>query len=133
MGAFMKQLENNAFFWQKMDTLLLSSDCRIDQPKGSAHPKYPNLIYPVNYGYLFDTMGTDANPIHIYKGSVPCQNVGAIAISADILKKDLEVKLLVGCSEEEINKILQFLNQTEFQKAILIRRGDDIPSWASSD
>ena len=40
---------------------------------------------------------------------------------------------LVGCSEEEINKILQFLNQTEFQKAILIRRGDDIPSWASSD
>ena len=53
--------------------------------------------------------------------------------TADILKKDCEVKLLVGCTEQETEKILQFLNQTQFQKAILVRRGKEMPSWATSD
>ncbi len=44
----MQQLENNSYFWQKMDTLLLSNDCNMDHPKGSSHQKYPNLIYPVD-------------------------------------------------------------------------------------
>ena len=59
--------------------------------------------------------------------------VQAIAVSADILKKDCEVKLLVGCSEEEIHDILEFLNQTEFQKAVLLRRGNEVPEWAQND
>ncbi len=24
----------------------------VDRPMGSAHPEYPELIYPVNYGYV---------------------------------------------------------------------------------
>ena len=24
----------------------------VDRPLGSRHPKYGNLIYPVNYGYI---------------------------------------------------------------------------------
>ena len=51
----------------------------------------------------------------------------------NILKKDCEIKLLVGCNEEETYEILEFLNQTEFQKAILVRRGDEVPEWASND
>lgn len=129
----MEQLENNAYFWQKMDTLLLSSACKIAHEKGSAHLKYPNLIYPVDYGYLQDTVGTDSQPIHVYKGSLKAQNVDAIVVSADILKKDCEVKLLIGCNEDEKLKILEFLNQTQFQKAILIQRGNQIPSWANND
>ena len=129
----MEQLENNVYFWQKLDTLLLSSTCTIDRPKGSKHPKYPNLIYPVDYGILTDTMATDGTPINVYKGSNHSFQVEAIAISADILKKDCVAKLLVGCTEEETADILHFLNQTEFQKAILVRRGKQTPSWASND
>ena len=29
--------------------------------------------------------------------------------------------------------ILVFLNQTEFQKAVLLQRGDEMPDWASAD
>ena len=108
----MEQLENNAYFWQKMDTLLLSSTCKIDHPQGSSHPVYANLIYPVDYGYLQDTVGTDTQPIHVFKGKKSAHNVGAIVISADILKKDCEVKLLVGCDEEEKIKILEFKSDT---------------------
>lgn len=129
----MEQLENNAYFWQKMDTLLLSSTCKIDHPQGSSHPVYANLIYPVDYGYLQDTVGTDTQPIHVFKGKESAHNVGAIVISADILKKDCEVKLLVGCDEEEKVKILEFLNQTQFQKAILVQRGNQTPNWANND
>ncbi len=129
----MQQLENNAYFWQKLDTLLLSSTCTIDRPKGSAHYKFTNLIYPVDYGFLSDTLGSDQTPIDIFKGTVQTNSVNAIAVTADILKKDCVVKLLVGCTEEEEMKILEFLNQTEFQKAILIRRGDDTPTWSNMD
>ena len=24
----------------------------VDRPKGSCHPRYPDLYYPVNYGYV---------------------------------------------------------------------------------
>jgi inorganic pyrophosphatase len=43
------------------------------------------------------------------------------------------VKLIVGCTEDEVRKIMEFLNQTEFQKAIFIGRGHSDPSWASHE
>lgn len=129
----MQELENNAYFWQKLDTLVLSSSCTIDRPKGTTHFKYLNLVYPVDYGFLTDTTGSDQEPIDMFKGSISTSSVDAIAVSADILKKDCEVKLLVGCTEEETMDILKFLNQTQFQKAILIRRGNETPLWANND
>ena len=133
-GWFIKQQqENNVYFWQKMDTLLFSGTLTIDRPKGTKHFQYPNLIYPVDYGYLTDTLGSDQTPVNVFRGSLYSQSVDAITVSADILKKDCQVKLLVGCTEEETLQILHFLNQTEFQKGILVRRGDDTPSWAYSD
>lgn len=129
----MKEFENNAYFWQKLDTIFLSSKLEIDRPKNSCHYKYSNLIYPVDYGYLKDTTGSDMDPIDVFKGSNNTMQVQAAIISADILKKDCEVKLVVGCSEEEIYEILVFLNQTEFQKAVLLRRGQDVPEWGSMD
>lgn len=129
----MNNLENNAFFWQKLDTLYLSSKLVIDRPRNTCHYKYSNLIYPVDYGYLSDTTGSDQSPVDIFKGSEKTNLVGAIVISADILKKDCEVKLLIGCTEDEEHEVLVFLNQTEFQKAILIRRGNEVPEWAQND
>lgn len=129
----MNTYENNAFFWQKLDTLYLSSQLVIDRPKNTCHYKYSNLVYPVDYGYLADSTGSDQAPIDVFKGSNKSTKVGAIVVTADILKKDCEAKLLIGCSEEEIQNILVFLNQTEFQKAVLLKRGDEMPDWASVD
>lgn len=129
----MSACENNAFFWQKLDTLYLSSKLVVDRPRNTCHYKYSNLIYPVDYGYLCDTTGSDQAPIDVFKGSEKSNLVQSVVVSADILKKDCEVKLLIGCSEEEELEILEFLNQTEFQKAVLIRRGSEVPYWASND
>lgn len=129
----MQELENNAFFWQKVDTLILSSSIKLSHPKGSAHPEYPAMIYPVDYGYLTDTTSTDSDPVHVYRGTKPLAQVNALVVSTDILKKDCVAKLLIGCTEEEMALIMRFMNQTEFQKTILVRRGNHVPAWASEE
>lgn len=129
----MNSFENNAFFWQKLDSLFLSSKLTIDRPKGTCHYKYSNLIYPVDYGYLNDTNNAEHAPIDIFKGKEKSNLVQALVVSADILKKDCEVKLIIGCNEEDEIEILEFLNQTEFQKAVLLRRGNEVPDWAQEN
>lgn len=127
------EFENNAYFWQKIDTLYLSSDVVIDKPKNSVHPEYTNLIYPVDYGYLQDALLGSDEKIHVYVGTRMSGKVDAILVCADILKKDMDVKFLVGCTKQEEREILNFLNQTDFQKSVLLRRGHSIPDWASEN
>lgn len=83
----MNSFENNAFFWQKLDTLFLSSKLVIDRPRNTCHYKYSNLVYPVDYGYLNDTTGSDQAPIDVFRGSEKSNLVQSVVISADILKK----------------------------------------------
>ena len=33
-------------------------------------------------------------------------------------------------NDEQEEEVLKFLNSTDFQKAVVIRRGKEIPSWA---
>ncbi|MEG0176413.1 Inorganic pyrophosphatase [Anaerorhabdus sp.] len=129
----MADFENNAFFWQKIDTLYLSNKLEILREKGAKHPDYSNLVYPVSYGRLKDTQASTTEGITVFKGSLKASNVQALIIAADILKKDLQTKLLLGCTAEEEEKVLRFLNQTDFQKTVLIRRGTEIPNWGISD
>lgn len=124
---------NNAYFWQKVDTLYFSSKMVIAYEKGQAHKDFKNLIYPVPYGYLSDLVDDKDLGIAIFKGSLATNTVSALIIAADVLKKDLEPKLLIGCTENEEMDILHFLNQTDLQKTILVRRGNELPSWANTD
>lgn len=124
------EIENNALFWQKLDTLFLASKVIIDRPKGSKHPEYNQMIYPVDYGYLQDTFSMDHEGIDVFVGSQKSESIDIIILAADILKKDVEIKVLLGCNEEEELQILYFLNSSAFQKTIIIRRKDEIPDWA---
>lgn len=125
----MKDIENNALFWQKLDTLFMSSKIVINRPIGQKHEVYPSLVFPVDYGYIKDTSGTGSEAVDIFVGKNKADKVQAIAVSTDILRKNIEVKLIVGCDEEEVQLILEFLNSMEFQKALLIRRGNVVPEW----
>lgn len=130
----MVSYENNAYFWQKLDTLFLSSGFSIARKKGDVHPNFANLIYPVDYGHVNDTKSISGEGVSLYAGSLDRNKITAIVVAADILAKELDVKVMVGCSEEEVEEVLRFLNQTDYQKTILIRRGDSsIPSWAETD
>ena len=128
----MADYENNAFFWQKIDTLFLSGNLQMTKKKGEVHPTFRNLIYPVDYGKLTDTKSAE-DGVAVYAGSGDRSEITALVVAADILMKELDVKILVGCTDEETDSVLRFLNQTDYQKTVLIRRGNTIPSWGFSE
>ena len=39
---------------------------QIDRPMGSVHPKHPNIVYPINYGYVPRIMGGDGEEQDAY-------------------------------------------------------------------
>ena len=110
--------ETNTDFWKTLDKLVVESKIIIDRPKGSCHPKYPDCIYPVDYGYLEGTSSMDGGGIDVWKGTSG-DYIDAVICTVDLLKRDSEIKILIGCNEEE--KQLAIPNN-EYMKGILIRR-----------
>ncbi len=124
----MKEFENNAYFWQKLDAAYISGDYNTIYKKGSKHPLYPGLIFPADYGHI-STNEDELSSMKAFKGSADDQ-IKAVVVCANLLEKDLSAIVLIGLTDEETEEVLRFLNSTEFQKAVIFRRGKDIPSWA---
>lgn len=111
----------NNDFWRALDSLVDNSEIVIDRPKGTAHPKYPDFIYKVDYGYLKNTSSMDGAGIDVWIGSGE-NKIDAIMCIVDLMKRDSEIKILIGCTEEEKQIVYQTHNETEYMKGILIRR-----------
>lgn len=126
-------LENNIFFWQKLDTLILSGSRERLAEAGEPSPDYPRLVYPTEYAKIGEVSENGGTPLYCFIGSQKEKRASALIVQADILERELLVKVLIGCTEDEIERIIKFINAAEFQKAILIRRGSDVPQWAESD
>ncbi len=108
-------------FWEAIDILVNQSNIIIDRPKGTAHPKYPDFIYKVNYGYLEDTASMDGAGIDVWVGTKG-KKADAIMCIVDLMKQDSEIKILIGCTEEEKAIVYETHNETQYMKGILIRR-----------
>jgi len=114
-------------FWQTLDQLVADSDIVIDRPRGTAHPRYPDFVYPLDYGYLAGTTAADGDGIDVWIGSRPDRAVTAIVCTVDLVKRDTEIKLLLGCSREEAQLILAIHNDSA-QAATVIARGETLSS-----
>jgi inorganic pyrophosphatase len=111
-------------FWLALDRLIADSELVIDRPKGSRHPRY-SYMYPVDYGYLKDTSSVDGGGIDVWRGSDDDQRLDAIICTVDLVKKDSEIKLLIGCTNEEKQIIYDFHSQGPYMKGILIPRDQE--------
>ena len=114
-------MQYNSEFWNALDKLVTNSEIVIDRPKGTAHPKYPGFIYQVDYGYLKDTSSMDGAGIDVWVGSKG-KIVDAIMCIVDLMKKDSEIKILIGCTAEEKAIIYETHNESRFMKGVLVRR-----------
>jgi inorganic pyrophosphatase len=115
-------MEPNNDFWQYVNRLVQENEIIIDRPKGSRHPKYNHLVYVVDYGYIKDTKTTDGGGIDVFRGSLHNKNISTIICTIDLLKKDIEIKILIGCTVAEKKKVYEFLNNSEYMKAIVIEK-----------
>ena len=108
-------------FWLKLDQLVSTSNLIVDRPKGSPHPQYSSLHYPLDYGYLEDTCSADGDGIDVWIGSMRQRIVTGLICTMDLTKRDAEVKLLLGCTPEEAQTALSSNNKGS-QAGILIPR-----------
>ena len=118
-GRQMNDFDNA--FWELLDVLVKGSEIVIDRPRGTAHPKYPDFVYKVDYGYLKDTSSMDGAGIDVWVGSGGKQ-VDAVICIVDLMKRDSEIKILIGCTEEEKQLVYEAHNETQYMKGIMIRR-----------
>ncbi|MFC1952508.1 inorganic pyrophosphatase [Chloroflexota bacterium] len=109
-------------FWTRLDNLIASHKIVIDRPKGSRHPRYPELVYPLDYGYLAETSGGDGNEIDVWRGSLKDSLLVAVACTVDTRKGDTELKLLIDCTDSDVDIIYRFHNENQYMSGIIIKR-----------
>ena len=115
-------MEDNTIFWEYLEKLVKDNEMVIDRPKGTKHPKYENMVYIADYGYIQNTQSMDGGGIDVFVGTDKNRDLDAIVCIIDLLKKDSEIKLLIGCTENEKLGIYNFLNNSEYMKAIIVKR-----------
>lgn len=112
---------NNEKFFAVFDTLVAASEIALDRSKGTAHPRYPDFIYPLDYGYLQGTRSGDGDGIDVWVGSMREKRVTGVIVCVDLMKLDCECKVLVACTHEEMQAIVA-VHQRGSQSALLIER-----------
>ena len=96
-------------FWDEMADLVVSSPIVIDRPRGKAHPRFPDLIYPFDYGYVEGTLAADGDGIDVWIGSSEGRALTGILCTYDTIERDAEIKLMLGCTDDDIKVIIDFI------------------------
>ena len=98
----------------------------VDRPLGTRHPNHPDILYPVNYGYIQGIMAPDGEEqdAYILGVEVPVAEFTGEVIAIVHRLDDVEDKWVVApvgttFSPEEIQKQLAFQEQY-FHSEILI-------------
>ena len=91
---------------------------RIDRPLGSAHPRYPELIYPVNYGEVEGISAPDGDwqDVYVLGVEVPLTTFTGRRIAIIHRRDDVETKWVLApegltLTAEEILTAVQFQEQ----------------------
>lgn len=109
-------------YWNLLEQLINENKIIIDRKRGSVHPMFPQVTYPVDYGYISNTKSMDGSGIDVFAGANGSKGIQGIICTIDMLKNDSEIKVLIGCSNEETDAVLSFLNSGVFMKALYIPR-----------
>jgi inorganic pyrophosphatase len=103
-------IDTGSLFWQTMMDLAETGSIVLDRPKGNAHPRYPDMIYPLDYGYLENTSAADGGGIDVWIGTNGLKILTGILCTFDRLKRDAEIKLLIGCTPADVETIQGFIS-----------------------
>ncbi len=110
-------------FWNSLDSLIVNSRVVIDRPQGSAHPRYPDMIYPLDYGYLEGTTTVDHSGIDVWIGNDKQAKANGIVCIVDASKREVELKVLLSCNDQEIDTVMVFLEQNGLSPLLVRRHG----------
>ena len=109
-------------FWLGRENMVAAGKVVVDRPKGSVHPRYPSVVYPLDYGYVEGTTSADGHGVDVWRGSLPGTPLVGIVCTVDRLKRDVEIKLLLGCTAQEIEAVARFHNDSDKMSGIVVGR-----------
>jgi inorganic pyrophosphatase len=109
-------------FWLALDRLIATGTVKVDRPRGSRHPRFPRLIYPMDYGFVTGTRGGDGREVDVWLGSAPGRLLVGAICTVDLRQRNVELKLLLGCTAQQIQRVLRFHNRGEMRAVLLPRR-----------
>ena len=100
------------------DVLGKSVHCVMDRPLGSAHPRHPEMIYPVNYGFVPGIIAGDGaeQDVYVLGPAVPVEEFDGVVIAVIHRLDDCEDKWVVAekagvYTAEEILQSVHFQEQ----------------------
>ena len=98
----------------------------VDRPIGSTHPKHPDIVYPINYGYVDGVMAGDGEEqdVYILGTDEPLERFEGKVIAVYHRTNDVEDKWIVSLdgidyTDREILDAIEF--QEQFYKGGLVR------------
>lgn len=83
----------------------------VERAAGTSHPAFATTIYPLDYGYLEGTRAGDGASVDAWRGSLKRTALTGLILTIDTLKRDIECKLLIGCTPQEIDTLVNFHNR----------------------
>ena len=100
---------------------------KIDRPIGSHHPDYPDMVYPINYGYVEGVYALDGEEQDVYLlgANEPVEYFEGKVIAIYHRFDDVEDKWIVSLdgrdySDEKILEAIRF--QEQYFKGELLRK-----------
>ena len=111
----LRSIVREQFSWDGWATCIDDRGITIDRPAHSAHPQHPSVIYPMDYGFLPGTTGSDGEPVDVFVGSGTAGLVGLLLTTAH-RRGDREAKLLYNCTPTEVYTAHGFIN---FDRSLL--------------
>ena len=89
----------------------------IDRPFGSAHPRHPDMIYPINYGYVDGVLAGDGaeQDVYVFGAAKPIHSFTGKVVAVLHRLNDCEDKWIVSADGKvpDKNEILQSIDFQE--------------------
>ena len=51
--------------WEAHARAIAAGGITLDRPRLSRHPHYPEIVYPIDYGYVNGTVGLDGQEVDV--------------------------------------------------------------------
>ena len=89
----------------------------VDRPLGSSHPRHPEMIYPLNYGYVDGVFAGDGAEQDVYLFGVeePVKSFKGKVVGVIHRLNDCEDKWIVSV-DGKVPEREEILKRTEFQE-----------------